>query len=125
MIASTERSTARFEPRFEPVGPQFGPVRFEPNRPNTDRAVVERTIGKLKFWHALEKKKWIGRDIERFEQVVFVVCNLVNHETFGEELHLSQNRRHTVQRLLPPSECKTSNMLWIQFFNPFLCVLIV
>ena len=46
------------------------------------RAVVERTIGKIKFWHVLDKNLWLSKSINHFEQVIFIICNLVNQESF-------------------------------------------
>lgn len=67
-----------------------GAEEAEPNQPNLHlepaiakhRAVVERTIGKIKFWHVLEKKLYLSINIDRFEQIVFILCNLVNQELF-------------------------------------------
>ena len=63
----------------------------EPNQENLHfepaiakfRAVVERTIQKIKVWHILEKEQYLSYNIDRFEQIVFILCNLVNQETFA------------------------------------------
>lgn len=46
------------------------------------RAVVERTIGKIKDWHVLTKHEYISKSIDRAEKLVFILCNLVNLEHF-------------------------------------------
>lgn len=47
------------------------------------RAVVERTIGKLKDWQVLSQKYYLGMDMDRVEKIVFILANLVNQEFFG------------------------------------------
>jgi len=48
------------------------------------RAVVERTIGRLKEWQVLGRKYYIGMDMGRIERIIFIICNIVNKEFFGD-----------------------------------------
>lgn len=46
------------------------------------RAVVERTIGKIKDWLILTRKYYLGFEKARVEKIVFIIANLVNQEYF-------------------------------------------
>lgn len=46
------------------------------------RAVVERTIGKIKDWLVLTRKFYLGFEKARVEKIVYIICNLVNQEFY-------------------------------------------
>lgn len=48
------------------------------------RAVVERTIGKIKEWHILTRKQYLVHDKHRVAKIVFIIANLVNQSLYSE-----------------------------------------
>ena len=47
------------------------------------RAVVERTIGKLKDWQILSQKHYLGISPNRVEKIVYILANLASQEFFS------------------------------------------
>lgn len=58
-------------------------LRFTPDIAK-HRAVVERTIGKLKDWLVLTRKTYISHDKHRLAKILFIVANLVNQTLYSQ-----------------------------------------